>query len=311
MKAENKFPILYLVDDMEILTTTGLTKEYNTVRAVDNLNLHIQGGEVFGFLGPNGSGKTTTLGICTGIIHPTSGSFDWFEGKYGDDYRRHIGTLLETPNFYTYLSAWDNLKIVQMQKQSFDDNLDEILELVGLHARRHSRFRTFSLGMKQRLAIGAALIGSPEVLIFDEPTNGLDPAGIAEIRRIILDIAAMDKSIIMASHILDEVEKVCSHVGIIKQGKLIAHGKVGAILGDENLVEIAASDLTQLKKALVEIDFIMEIEEKDTHFILTLPDEVQTETLNKRLVENGIYVSRLNKVHRRLEDEFLTLTNKA
>lgn len=296
---------------MNVLTIRNLEKNYGSLKAVDDLSLTIDRGQVYGILGPNGSGKTTTLGICAGILHPTAGNFTWFNGKYGNQYRRRMGILLETPNFYTYLSALENLKIVQMQKESYEDNLDEILDIVGLLHRKTSKFKHFSLGMKQRLALGAALVGAPEVLILDEPTNGLDPSGIAEIRELIRSIASHDKTIIMASHILDEVEKVCTHVGILKTGRLIAEGKVGSILGDDNLIEIASDNQDHLETALQSYDFIKNIEEKENHLLLTVDDQINATQLNKLLVEKGIYVSTLKKVSRRLEDEFLTLTNNA
>lgn len=293
---------------MSLLDIHQLTKHYGPIKALDSLDLKIEKGQIFGLLGPNGSGKTTTLGICTGILNPTSGSFQWFDGMYGRDYRRKIGTLLETPNFYTYLSALNNLKIVQQQKKQYNDDLNEILQMVGLYERRKSAYKTYSLGMKQRLAIGAALVGSPEVLILDEPTNGLDPNGIAEIRNIILEIAQMDKTIIMASHILDEVEKVCSHVGILQKGSLIVQGKVSTILGDDNIIEIASSDMVKLKTQLDKYSFVKSIQEKDNYFILNLEENISAEELNKLLIQNGIYVSLLKKINRRLEDEFLSLT---
>ncbi|MEL6989792.1 MAG: ATP-binding cassette domain-containing protein, partial [Bacteroidota bacterium] len=167
---------------MPVLKTSNLSKHYGPIRAVDNLNLSVGKGQVVGLLGPNGSGKTTTLGMLLGVLKPTSGSFEWFEGKYGENPRRQIGAILETPNFYPYHNAIKNLKIIQHIKKSYDDNLDSLLELVNLKHRQNSRFSTYSLGMKQRLAIAATMIGNPEVLIFDEPTNGLDPQGIAEVR---------------------------------------------------------------------------------------------------------------------------------
>jgi ABC-2 type transport system ATP-binding protein len=200
---------------MEVLAINNLSKSYGKVKALDNLNLKIEAGNVYGLLGPNGSGKTTTLGIILGILSSDTGSFKWFDGKYGDNPRKKIGSILETPNFYPYLTASENLEIVRRIKKADKSNFDHLLKKVDLYERRRSKFQTYSLGMKQRLAIASTLIGNPEVLIFDEPTNGLDPQGIAEVRSILKNIASEGKTVILASHILDEVEKICSHVAII------------------------------------------------------------------------------------------------
>ena len=197
---------------MPVLQINNLTKRYGKLTALDNLNLTIEAGNIYGLLGPNGSGKTTTLGIILGILTKSSGTFEWFDGKYGDKYRMRIGAILETPNFYPYLDAQKNLEIVQDIKQSPGDDIEALLTTVNLAHRKDSKFRTYSLGMKQRLAIAATLIGSPDVVIFDEPTNGLDPEGIAEVRNILRRVANSGKTVIMASHLLHEVEKICSHV---------------------------------------------------------------------------------------------------
>ena len=164
---------------MPVLEINNLTKKYGSIVAVNNLSLNVDKGNIYGFLGPNGSGKTTTLGIILGILHQNSGDYRWFEGQYGENPRRHLGALLETPNFYPYMNADENLNVVAHIKKVAHPKIDELLDLVNLTNRRKSAFRTYSLGMKQRLAIAAAMIGDPEILIFDEPTNGLDPQGIA------------------------------------------------------------------------------------------------------------------------------------
>ena len=219
---------------MNVLQIQNLTKNYGAITAVNQLSLSIKSGEIYGLLGPNGSGKTTTLGMILGIIEPDSGTYNWFDGKdKEDDSRKRIGTLLETPNFYPYMNAMKNLEIVAHIKKAKDVPYQELLELVNLYHRRTHPFKNYSLGMKQRLAIAAAMIGNPDVLIFDEPTNGLDPQGIAEVRHTINKIAKQGKTIIMASHILDEVEKICSHVAIIKNGNLLATGTVGSIISND------------------------------------------------------------------------------
>ncbi len=293
---------------MAILKIAGLTKRYGSITAVNDLQLEIGAGSVYGILGPNGSGKTTTLGMVLGITKPDSGAYTWFDGKYGSKERLHIGALLETPNFYPFLSPVKNLEITAHIKRIAEPEIGRILELVNLAQRRDSAFSTFSFGMKQRLAIAAALVGDPEVLIFDEPTNGLDPQGIAEIREIILRIAAEGKTIIMASHILDEVEKVCSHVAIIKRGKLLANGEVGAILSDDRQVDISADNLGRLRQLLSNFPGINSIAEKNKLLHLQVNPSLTAAALNKLAFDNGLIVSHLVMKPKSLESEFLEIT---
>ncbi len=293
---------------MAVLQINGLTKRYGAITAVNNLSLQIEAGNVYGLLGPNGSGKTTTLGAVLGIIQPDSGSFTWFGGMYGDQERMHIGSLLETPNFYPYLSPVKNLEITAHIKRIAEPRIDDILEIVNLSQRKDSAFSTFSYGMKQRLAIAAALIGDPEVLIFDEPTNGLDPQGIAEVREIIQRIAGEGKTIIMASHILDEVEKVCSHVAIIKRGTLLASGEVGAILSNDRQVDIATEDLSRLREVLSGFPGVNHISEKGKFLQLQVDPTLTAAQLNKIAFEKGLVVSHLVMKPKSLETEFLEIT---
>ncbi|MFM2393721.1 MAG: hypothetical protein RLZZ546_1703 [Bacteroidota bacterium] len=293
---------------MNILQTNLLNKRYGKIHALNDLNLSIEKGMVYGLLGPNGSGKTTTLGIILGILKYDSGSFEWFEGEYGEYHRKKIGAILETPNFYPYLDAIDNLKIVAKIKGVAQDNFDDLLEQVNLLNRKHSKFATYSLGMKQRLAIAATLLGDPEVLIFDEPTNGLDPQGIAEVRNILKRIADSNKTVIMASHLLDEVEKICSHVGIMKNGKLLASGPVGAMINDDLLGEISSNDLELLSKAIREIDGLQILKIKSNLIEFTIKKHITGDELNKYLIQKNIYVSHLALRKQRLEEEFLHIT---
>ena len=293
---------------MEVLRITNLTKDYGSLRALDNLNLTIESGNVYGLLGPNGSGKTTTLGIILGILSKTSGDFQWFGGADGPHHRLRIGSILETPNFYPYLDADDNLAIVAKIKKANNTDYSQLLDLVGLKARRKSKFKTYSLGMKQRLAIAATLIGDPDVVIFDEPTNGLDPSGIAEVRDILKGIADSGKTVIMASHILDEVEKICSHVAIIKQGKLLATGPIGQILNNKLSMEIGAEDLESVKALLAEIPSV-EIQKIHKNYIECLIDPTSTAAqINKLAFDKGIVLSHLVLKKQRLEQEFLAIT---
>jgi len=295
---------------MPVLSIQHLTKNYGRITAVNDLSLEVQAGSVFGILGPNGSGKTSTLGSILGIIRPDRGNYRWFDGEYGENERLHIGALLETPNFYPYLSPVKNLEIVAHIKKVKDPQIDRWLKLVNLSERRHSHFRTFSFGMKQRLGIAAAMTGDPEVLIFDEPTNGLDPQGIAEVREIVQRIAGEGKTIIMASHILDEVEKVCSHVAIIKRGKLLAAGEVGAILSNDQQVEIGADDLGRLRELLVNLPGVSNIEPKNSHLCLLARPAITAAELNKLAFDNGITLNHLVVRPKSLEAEFLEITKE-
>jgi ABC-2 type transport system ATP-binding protein len=295
---------------MSVLQIDHLSKNYGRIQAVNQLSLEVEAGNVYGILGPNGSGKTTTLGMILGIIHPTSGNFRWFDGEHPDQARRRIGALLETPNFYPYLNAEDNLRIVANIKQSGGDRIEEHLKLVRLYNRRYSKFKTFSLGMKQRLAIAGALVGDPDVLIFDEPTNGLDPEGIAEVRETLQEIAQRGKTVIMASHILDEVEKICSHVAIIKRGKLLATGTVGAILSSNLTVEIGAKDMDKLKELIRQEEDLHFVSEEKGVLILDAKPEYSATRINQAAFEKGIVLNHLVVRHRSLESEFLEITNR-
>lgn len=293
---------------MKILQIQNLHKRYGRIHAVNNLSLEIEKGMIYGILGPNGSGKTTTLGMILGIIHPNSGQFQWFEGQFGENPRRKMGALLETPNFYPYLNAVDNLALVAHIKKVGTDQIDELLKLVNLAHRKHSKFKTYSLGMKQRLAIAAAMIGNPEVLIFDEPTNGLDPQGIAEVRSTILKIAKTGKTIIMASHILDEVEKICSHVAIMKNGKLLATGTVGSIINDDITIEVSSQQNASLKDLLSKDERINQISELGDKLVLQVDKALEAWEINQLAASNNIFLHHLVSKTKSLEDEFLEIT---
>lgn len=294
---------------MSVLQINGLSKNYGPITALNELNLTIEAGNIYGLLGPNGSGKTTTLGIILGILAQTSGDFEWFGGAYGDKYRMRIGAILETPNFYPYLNAEKNLEIIQAIKHSYDDNLDELLETVNLAHRKKSKFRAYSLGMKQRLAIAATLIGQPDVVIFDEPTNGLDPEGIAEVRNILRKVADSGKTVIMASHLLDEVEKICSHVAIIKNGQLLATGPVGSILSNDITVEACSSNIDQLSNLVSGVEWIHNIKREKDMIEFQMSENHTAQEINSLAYNNGIILNHLVSRKRKLEEEFLEITN--
>jgi ABC-type multidrug transport system ATPase subunit len=297
-----------------VLSIHNLTKHYGPVVALNNVSFEVPKGSVFGILGPNGSGKTTLLGIVMDILRPTSGSFQFFGQVSTSDTRKQVGTLLETPNFYHYLSGERNLRIAaEIKGRGFDD-IETVLKKVNLYERRKSKFSTYSLGMKQRLAIAAALLGNPDVLVFDEPTNGLDPAGIAEIRELIRQLSKEGKTIIMASHILDEVEKVCSHVAIIQKGVLKTVSTVREVLstsaGNNSIVEVAADDLTLLRSVLNGMTGIVEITESEGCLQLVCEEQVGAKDINRHCFQNGIVLERLNVKRKSLEATFLEMTGR-
>jgi len=295
---------------MEILTVENLSKNYGNVKALKGVSFSVPAGTVFGILGPNGSGKTTLLGIVMDVLKASGGGYKLFGETPTNDHRKQMGTLLETPNFYHYLSAVQNLKIAAAIKGRGLDDIERVLEIVNLSNRKNSKFSTYSLGMKQRLAIGAALLGNPEVLVFDEPTNGLDPVGIAEIRELIKKLSQQGKTIIMASHLLDEVEKVCTHVAILKLGTLITHGDVNEILVNEDMVEVSSQDLQQLKNVLQQMSGTTKVDIADKVVRVFFPAGTSDlGAINQFCFNNGIVISHLQLKKKSLESKFFELTN--
>ena len=295
---------------MAVLTIQNIRKDYGKIRALADVSFSVPRGSVFGILGPNGSGKTTLLGLIMDILKPTSGSYLLFDETPTEDHRRQIGTFLETPNFYHYLSAVQNLRISAAIKQRGADDIERVLEMVNLSQRKNSRFSTYSLGMKQRLAIASCLLGNPDVLVLDEPTNGLDPVGIAETRELIKKLHREGKTIIMASHLLDEVEKVCTHVAILKKGELITTGPVLEILANEDIVEVAAADMNGLERAAASLAGCTHIRLSEGVLQLGYPNGiVNLESVNRHFFEQGIVLSHLAMKRKSLESKFFELTN--
>lgn len=272
-----------------------------------DLSLDVQRGNVFGILGPNGSGKTTTLGILLDVINKTSGEFSWFGQPPTKEVRKRIGAILETPIFYPYLSATKNLEIVAKIKGAPVENIEPVLKRVELFERKDDKFRTYSLGMKQRLSIASALLCDPEVMILDEPTNGLDPQGIAEIRNLIKEIAKDGKTIILASHLLDEVQKVCSHFCVLKKGTLIYSGSVEDVNKGAATVEVGVEDESGLMEALEGYEASTKVERDEKNFVVTLKDGTSATELNAYLFSKGITVSHLLTQRKSLEKQFLEL----
>ena len=295
---------------MAILTVENITKNYGKIKALKGVSFDVPPGTVFGILGPNGSGKTTLLGIVTSVLQATSGHYKLWDEQPRDEHRKKIGTLLETPNFYHYLSAVENLKITAAIKGVSETDIDRVIDIVDLTHRKDSPFSTYSLGMKQRLAIGAALLGNPDVLVFDEPTNGLDPVGIAEIRNLIKSLAKSGKTIIMASHLLDEVEKVCTHVAILKQGNLLASGNVDELFATDYIVQIAADDLTALEQRISQIPgYAKHTVDGNNVDLYYDPAHTNVTAINKFFFDHGIILSHLQVKKQSLENKFIALTN--
>jgi ABC-2 type transport system ATP-binding protein len=293
-----------------VLSLHQLSKNYGKVQALQQVSFDVPQGCVFGILGPNGSGKTTLLGIIMNVLQPTNGSFTLLGKQPSNEVRKQIGTLLETPNFYHYLSGERNLEIAATIKGVSKADITTILEKVNLYERRQSKFSTYSLGMKQRLAIASALLGNPDVLVLDEPTNGLDPVGIAEIRNLIIQLANEGKTIIMASHLLDEVEKVCTHVAVLQKGKLLNTGTVDEVFttGD-SIAILQADDLDQLVTVIKTLEGVQKIQIKNNtlqvHFDTAI---LSLKSINLHCFNNGIVLSSLQLQKQSLESKFLALT---
>lgn len=292
-----------------ILSVNQLTKKFGYLTAVDNLSFSIEKGNVYGILGPNGSGKSTTLGIVLNVVNATSGSFSWFDGNTSThDALKKVGAIIERPNFYPYMTAIQNLKLVCKIKEVPFSKINDKLELVGLLDRKDSKFRTYSLGMKQRLAIASALLNDPEILILDEPTNGLDPQGIHQIREIIKKIASEGTTILLASHLLDEVEKVCSHVVILRKGKKLYSGRVDGMLATYGFFELKSENESGLMKFLKSHKGLGEIKSENGLITVFLEEEMKAEDLNSQLFKENIILTHLVKRRESLEEQFLTLT---
>jgi ABC-2 type transport system ATP-binding protein len=294
-----------------ILSIKNLYKNYGKVKAVKNVSLEIHKGNVYGILGPNGSGKSTTLGIVLNVVNKTSGEYSWFGGTVKDNEAlKHVGAIIERPNFYPYMTAEQNLELVCKIKGVNRDNIQQKLELVGLLDRKDSKFRTFSLGMKQRLAIASALLNDPEILILDEPTNGLDPQGIHQIREIIRIIASKGTTILLASHLLDEVEKVCSHVLVLRKGEILYSGTVDGMTSKESFFELQSDNDETLRNILSTHPAVDKTVFEEGKIIAYLKNDLPATELNRFVFEKGVTLSYLVKRKNSLEEQFLELTNE-
>lgn len=293
-----------------ILSINNLTKKFGNLTAVKDLSFTINKGNVYGILGPNGSGKSTTLGIVLNVVNKTSGDFSWFNGTVSThNALKKVGAIIERPNFYPYMTAAENLKLVCKIKGVNPDEINKKLEIVGLLDRKHSKFQTFSLGMKQRLAIASALLNNPEILILDEPTNGLDPQGIHQIRQIIKDIASNGTTILLASHLLDEVEKVCSHVVVLRHGVKLYSGRVDEMISSHGFFELKCTEQEKMLSILEQDENFNKIKVENDLVTVFLNAPIEASTFNKMMFDKGITLSHLVKRKESLEEQFLQLTD--
>jgi len=294
-----------------VLKISNLTKKYGLLTAVNNLSFDIEQGSIYGILGPNGSGKSTTLGIVLSVVNKTSGSFSWFGGELTTHQAlKKVGAIIERPNFYPYMTAYQNLKLVCKIKAIPYDAIEKTLEIVGLSERIHSKFSTFSLGMKQRLAIASALLNDPEILILDEPTNGLDPQGIHQIRELIKEIAKNGTTILLASHLLDEVEKVCTHVVVLRKGVNLYSGRVDELISSHGFFELKTHQKDLLISLIEAHPNFSHTKIENDLITAFLEQPMEAEAFNRLLFKNGIVLSHLVKRKESLEEQFLQLTDK-
>lgn len=292
-----------------ILSIKNINKRYGSLQALKNVSFDIHKGNVYGILGPNGSGKSTTLGIVLNVVNKTSGEYSWFSGSMEThEALKKVGAIIERPNFYPYMTAKENLELVCKIKGINYAKVNEKLELVGLVDRQNSKFSTFSLGMKQRLAIASALLNDPEILILDEPTNGLDPQGIHQIRDIIKQIASKGTTILLASHLLDEVEKVCTHVLVLRKGEILYTGLVDGMSANEGFFELQADDTENLILAVTTHPAIKNVVNEEGKVLVYLKNDLEAKELNRFLFEKNIVLNHLVKRKNSLEEQFLELT---
>jgi ABC-type multidrug transport system ATPase subunit len=292
-----------------LVETKDLTKRYRNVRAVDRLNLAVRPGEVYGFLGPNGAGKTTTLRMLLGLVRASSGTAAVLGRAPGDpETLVRVGALVEEPAFYPHLSGRDNLRALARFARIGEHGIDEVLDAVDLLGRANDRVKTYSQGMRQRLGVAATLLKDPELLILDEPTNGLDPAGMTDMRALIRRLGSGDRTVLLSSHLLSEVEQVVDRVGVISHGSLIVEGAVDEIRGRGSVL-VRAEPLSAARERVERLLGFERVEVVDGTLRLD-SDPASLSQINRELVLAGVAVSELRPVERTLEDVFLELTGE-
>jgi ABC-type multidrug transport system ATPase subunit len=292
-----------------VIETNGLTKRYGDVVAVDQLSLRVPRGGVFGFLGPNGSGKTTTMGMLLGLVQRTSGEARIFGDAVGrSDTLGRIGAMVESPTFYPYLSGRANLRYFQgIGRRGSPADIDRLLELVDLGKRADSKFATYSLGMKQRLGIACALLGEPDLVFLDEPTNGLDPAGVVEVRELIRDLGKGGRTIVLSSHLLAETELVCDHVAVLARGKLIVQGTITELLHEKDSFWLGTTDDAAAAMLLGTLPAVEKVVRGEGELVVTAPPARAAE-ITRALAQAGIYVTKLVPIRHTLESFFMEIT---
>jgi ABC-type multidrug transport system ATPase subunit len=293
-----------------MIETRNLTKRYGSrIVAVDSLNLTVRRGEVYGFLGPNGAGKTTTLRMLLGLIRPTSGTASVLGRPPGDpESLARVGALIEAPAFYPHLSGWRNLRVIARYAGVPKERIEAALDAVELTDRASDKFKTYSQGMKQRLGVAAALLKDPELLMLDEPTNGLDPAGMADMRVLIRRLGSGDRTVLLSSHLLGEVEQICDRVGVIRNGKLVAQGTVGQLRGQARLL-VRADPMDRARQLVEKMHGVEQVQVSDGALVVAT-DAARAGEITRELVTSGVVVSELRPVERSLEETFLELTGQ-
>jgi ABC-type multidrug transport system ATPase subunit len=293
----------------KVVETAGLTKHYgNGIVAVQSLDLNVFRGEVYGFLGPNGAGKTTTLRMLLGLIRPTAGRATVAGSSPGSPQSlARVGAIVETPAFYPYLSGYDNLRVIAGLSGAPASRIGAALDQVELTPRAKHKFSTYSMGMKQRLGVAAALLKEPELLILDEPTNGLDPQGMADMRNLIIQLGQGQRTVLISSHLLNEVELMCTRVGVIQKGKMVAEGTVGELRGAARLT--IRAEPVERARALLESEIGAENVTSLEDGTLSLKlDLKRTAEVNRTLVQAGLAVTELKAITQSLEEVFMELT---
>ncbi|GAC1635460.1 MAG: ABC transporter ATP-binding protein [Chloroflexota bacterium] len=296
--------------DTAAIEIDGLTKAYGTMVAVDHLKLTVEKGEIFGFLGPNGAGKTTTMRMLLGLIRPTSGH----ARVLGMDIATNMpailartGSIIENPTFYPYLSGRDNLRAVCRLAAVPEERISAILDLMDLTGAASKKFKTYSLGMKQRLAVGAALLGEPDLLILDEPANGLDPAGIVEMRDLMNRLKKQGHTVLISSHVLHEIEQICDRIVILNHGRVVVQGRVEDLVGGRDVVEIRIARAEQALAVLDQLPWIREVTREDDRLLVAAPPE-RAADLTEALAAHGLYLSGMRPHEQSLEQYFLHVT---
>jgi ABC-2 type transport system ATP-binding protein len=296
--------------EVEAITTERLTKRYGAITAVDDLSIRVECGEIFGFLGPNGAGKTTTMRMLLGLVRPTSGTAHMLGMDVAAQLEailRRTGSIIENPTFYPFLSGRENLRIVARLTATADGRIDDMLALVDLSEDGDRKFSQYSLGMKQRLAVAASLIDDPDLLILDEPANGLDPAGVVEMRNLMKRLKDEGKTVFISSHVLHEIEQICDRIAILNHGRVLVQGRVEALLKGGNQIEVRLVNMAEATRVLRSIPWIENIMTEDGTLVVTAPHERSAE-VNEALAGAGLYASEIRLREKTLEQYFLGVT---